>query len=63
MSTGLLYLSSLIFLTLVVCSVYTLAIDISSSGRVILRNMGRRFLRLAGVLAALAVVVYFLSLV
>jgi len=61
--TGILYLSSLIYLVLVVCSVYTLAVDSEATQPEILRKMGSRFLRLAGLLAGLAVVVYFLSLV
>lgn len=61
--TGALYLSSLIYLVLVVCSVYTLAVDAEATQPEVLRKMGSRFLRLAGLLAGLAVVVYFLSLV
>jgi len=63
MTTGILYLTSLIFLTVVVCSVYTLAAEVKVESSVIVRSMVKRIARLAGVLAALAVVVYFLSLV
>ena len=63
MSTGILFLSSLLFLSLVVCSVYTLAMDVASSPQGIARGMVKRLLRLMGLLAALAVIVYFFSLV
>lgn len=63
MSIGVLFLSSLIFLSLVVCSVYTLAMDVTSAAPGIARGMVKRLLRLLGVLAALAVIVYFFSVV
>lgn len=61
MSTGLLFLSSLIFLVLVVCSVYTLSKDIDASPGLLLRKMLYRLAQLAGLLAALALAVYFLG--
>ncbi len=63
MTIGTLFLSSLVFLSLVVCSVYTLAMDVTSSSQGLARGMVKRLLRLIGVLAVLAVLVFFFSLV
>ena len=62
MSTGLLYMFSLVFLALVVCSVYTLAVDMSVNSSGLMRKFLHRLGRLSGLLAALALVVYFLGL-
>ncbi len=63
MMSGFIFLPSLIFLALVVCSVYTMAVEVQADKKQMVRSMVSRFLRLAGVLAALAVVVFFFSLV
>ncbi len=63
MMSGLIFLPSLIFLSLVVCSVYTMAVEVHADGKKLVRSMLYRFMRLLGVLAALAVVVFFFSLI
>ena len=62
MSAGPLFLFSLIFLGLVVCVVYTLAVEAQAPANQLLRSTIHRLLRLYGVLLALAVVVYFFGL-
>ena len=62
MNSGVIFVSSLIFLVLVVCSVYTLAADDNEAGSVLVKRFFRRFGQLAGLLVALAVVVHFLGL-
>ncbi len=63
MMSGFIFLPSLIFLSLVVCSVYTMAVEVHADYNKLFRSMAFRFVRLAGVLAALAIVVFFFSLV
>ncbi len=63
MMSGVIFLPSLIFLALVVCSVYTMVVEVREDNNQLFRSMASRFLRLAGVLAALAIVVFFFSLV
>ena len=63
MSTGVLFLSSLIFLSVVVCSVYTMAAEVQTNHYQLFRSIGSRLVRLLGLLAALAIVVYFFGLV
>jgi hypothetical protein len=62
MSAGPLFLASLIFLGLVVCVVYTLAVEAQAPANQLFRSTLHRLLRLFGVLAALAVVVYFFGM-
>lgn len=62
MSAGPLFLSSLFFLGIVVCVVYTLAMEVEASGQQLIRSTLHRLLRLFGVLVALAVVVYFFGM-
>lgn len=62
MSAGVLFLSSLIFLGVVVCVVYTLAMEVRAPANQMFRSVIHRLVRLFGVLAALAVVVYFFGL-
>lgn len=63
MSTGILFLSSLFFLSVVVCTVYTMAVEVQTTSFQLFRSILRRFWRLGGVLAALALIVFFFSLV
>jgi hypothetical protein len=63
MTTGVLFLSSLFFLSLVVCAVYTMAVEVQTTPSQLFRSILRRLGRLAGVLAALALLVFFFSLV
>lgn len=63
MTTGVLFLSSLFFLSLVVCAVYTMAVEVQITANQLFRSFLKRLGRLAGVLAALALVVFFFSLV
>ncbi len=63
MTTGILFLSSLVFLSLVVCVVYTLAAEVQGTTNQLIRSILFRLGRLTGVLVALALVVFFFSLV
>jgi hypothetical protein len=58
---GYAYVGSLFFLTFVVCTVYSLAREVNVTSLRLARETGRRAAQLLGLLAALAVVVYFLS--
>lgn len=58
MNAGPLFFSSLIFLGVVVCVVYTLAKEVRAPRNQLIKSTLHRMLRLFRVLAALAVVVY-----
>jgi len=62
MNAGPLFFTSLIFLGVIVCVVYTLALEVNVPANQLIRSTIHRMLRLFGVLAALAVVVYFFGL-
>ncbi len=61
MNSGWIYVASLFFLTFVVCTVYTCARDASADLKGVTVKSLKRAGKLAGVLAALAVVVLILS--
>jgi hypothetical protein len=58
--TGMVYIGSLLALTAVLVSVYSLAQDANLDGANVFRRAMRRTAKLLGVLALLAVAVYFL---
>lgn len=58
--TGMVYIVSLLVLTAVLVSVYSLAQDARLDARNVFRKALRRTAKLLGVLALLAVAVYFL---
>ncbi len=59
--TGLYFVPSAIFLTLVVAAVYSIAQEPFASPARLLRQWARRSAKLGGVLVAIMVVVFFLS--
>ena len=61
MSAAFLFPTSLIFLLLVVASVYTLSKEVDAAPAFIVKKMLYRLGQMAGLLAALALVVYFLG--
>lgn len=63
MSAGVVFLSSLIFLGATVCVVYTLAKEVPATGQQLIKSTLHRAARLFGVLAVLAIVVSFFSII
>lgn len=63
MSAGPVFLASLFFLGATVCVVYTLAKEVPASRQQLTRSVLHRGARLFGVLAVLAVLVYFFSII
>lgn len=56
MNQGVLFILSLVYLSLVVCSVYTLAVEKDGSVQRLARSIFWRLLRLLGLLGGLAIV-------
>lgn len=59
---GTVYLLSMIYLSAVVIGVYTAARDLNEEKSKIFKNLIRRTTQLVGVLAGLALIVFFLGL-